>query len=272
MSFADVTIILDRSASMHSIRRPTVDGINKFIRDVLDIPGEGCWTLVLFDDPASAQGAKELFPHVVFSQKSNEEVPLLEEADFLTRGGTALVDAVCKTLHFTKERISKLSPEGQKERRVMIVIVTDGKENSSHEFSTSDMRGLIAQCQSESRWEFQFLAANQDAFATAGKYNLSHSTNYPGLQGVLTSGCVASGQLTYGSGGGYSYVNYADNSSVLQFESKTAGVYQALASGGMGVRAWKADGNEEALKLLTPIDPDAHLAYAASLQESKTSG
>src|SRR5437588_6465110 len=94
----DVTIILDRSGSMQSIRSATVQGVNDFIRSVNEVPGEGAWTLLQFDDPDSARGADEEFPHCIFGHAPSAQVPLLEPKDFVPRGRTALVDAVCTTL------------------------------------------------------------------------------------------------------------------------------------------------------------------------------
>ena len=79
----DVTIILDRSGSMQSTREATVKGVNDFIRSVNEVPGEGSWTLLQFDDPDSARGAGEEFPHCVFGHVPSARVPLLEPKDFV---------------------------------------------------------------------------------------------------------------------------------------------------------------------------------------------
>jgi hypothetical protein len=51
---------------------------------------------------------------------------------------------------------------------VIFVIVTDGQENSSHEFSKARIKEMIDQQQTKYNWQFTFLGANQDAFAEAG--------------------------------------------------------------------------------------------------------
>lgn len=54
--YTDITIILDRSGSMSCIREGTIQGINAFIAEQKAIPGDGCWTLALFDAPFAPVG------------------------------------------------------------------------------------------------------------------------------------------------------------------------------------------------------------------------
>jgi hypothetical protein len=62
--------------------------------------------------------------------------------------------------------------------RTLIVIMTDGQENSSVEYDRARMREIIARCQSQHGFEFIFLGANQDAFAEASGYGMA--TNHRG--------------------------------------------------------------------------------------------
>src|SRR5262245_5538970 len=154
---------------MRSIRDVTVKNINGFIEDINKVPGEGSWSLLQFDDPDSARGGGEGFPHVVFEGRPHREVPLFEAADFCPRGTTALIDAMCLTIQRTRERIASL-PEASRPA-VMIVVMTDGLENASRAFTGAQLREMVAQMQAAPHgWEFVYLGANQDAFAEAGKY------------------------------------------------------------------------------------------------------
>ena len=51
---------------------------------------------------------------------------------------------------------------------VVFVVMTDGEENSSREFSKADIKAMIQRQQDTYNWHFTFLGANQDAFAEAG--------------------------------------------------------------------------------------------------------
>ena len=54
----------------------------------------------------------------------------------------------------------------------MVAIFTDGLENASREFSLDQINSLIRDKRDNHGWEFLFLAANQDAIATAGRMGI----------------------------------------------------------------------------------------------------
>ncbi len=224
--WVDVTILLDRSGSMNSCRQATVEGINDFIKTVNADPGEGHWTFLQFDDRDHARGAGEEFPHAVFSHLREYEVPLVEEKDFIPRGGTALVDAVCATVHRIKDWYLSLPKEGQP--RVLIVIVTDGQENSSKEHTTEQMRELLGEVQGKLKFEFVFLGANQDAF---------HEATSRGIQ-------PTSYQM-----GDTCFCN------VVDYNSTPEGMSVGLNLGALTSRAWKAEGNETGDQFLSSAQP-----------------
>jgi hypothetical protein len=219
----EVIIVLDRSGSMASIREAAVRGVNDFIAEVQKTPGEGFWTLLQFDDHDSARGAREAFPHVVFERVPDARVPRLEAQDFLPRGSTALVDAVCLTVQRTRERW--LAAPEHLRPRVMIVVMTDGQENASREYSSAKLRELTAAAQAEHGWSFVFLGANQDAFAESGKLGI-HTHSHGGV------------------------------ANKIDYSATSQGVAAGLAAGARHVRGWKGDGNPTADQLLGGIDPD----------------
>ena len=51
---------------------------------------------------------------------------------------------------------------------MIVVVITDGQENSSKEFTKTQIRQMIERQQQDYDWHFTFLGANQDAFAEAG--------------------------------------------------------------------------------------------------------
>jgi hypothetical protein len=79
---------------------------------------------------------------------------------------TALLDAVGRAVNETGQRLSRMD-EADRPGLVVFVIVTDGAENSSHEFTKAQIKEMITHQQSVYNWQFVFLGANQDAFAEA---------------------------------------------------------------------------------------------------------
>jgi uncharacterized protein YegL len=150
----DITLVIDRSGSMESIREDAEGGVNAFIREQAKQPGEALLTLVQFDTEYD-------FIHKGVPVK---QVPAYE---LVPRGSTALLDAVGRAINETGERLAKMA-EPDRPGLVIFVIVTDGQENSSHEFSKARIKEKIEQQQAKYHWQFTFLGANQDAFAEAG--------------------------------------------------------------------------------------------------------
>jgi hypothetical protein len=71
----------------------------------------------------------------------------------------------------TKEG-SEIAPD-----KYLVVIITDGEENSSKEYSNDAIRKIIEDLRSKGNWEFVYLGANQDSFSVAGAMGISVSNS-----------------------------------------------------------------------------------------------
>ena len=147
----DITMVVDRSGSMASISTDAEGGINTFVEQQKKEPGEALLTLVQFDTDYE----------FVHSGMPIKQVPAFA---LVPRGSTALLDAIGRAINETGARLAKME-ESQRPGLVVFVIVTDGQENSSREFKREQIRKMIEHQQSDYKWQFTFLAANQDAFA-----------------------------------------------------------------------------------------------------------
>lgn len=159
---AELVCILDRSGSMESIRSDAVGGFNAFLEAQRNVPGTATVTLVLFDDKYE----------VVHESVDLKAVENLTDKTFVPRGSTALLDAIGRTINDVGARLAKMA-EDQRPEKVMVCIVTDGQENASREFANSKIKEMIDHQRDKYKWEFSFLAANQDAFATAGSIGIA---------------------------------------------------------------------------------------------------
>lgn len=157
-NFTDITIVLDRSGSMQSIRGDIIGGYNQFIDDQKSIPGTAALSLAQFDNQYE----------VVHSGIDIKDVPDLTGETFVPRGSTALFDAIGRTINQTGARLAKMS-ETDRPGKVVFVIITDGMENASQEFTRGQINEMISHQEEKYSWEFVFLAANQDAIATGGE-------------------------------------------------------------------------------------------------------
>lgn len=157
----DITIILDRSGSMASVKDDTIGGFNNFLSEQQKIEGEAVLSLVQFDDQYET----------VYLDKDINSAAKLTDATFQPRGMTALFDAVGRTINSVGQRLAALS-EAERPDKILLVIMTDGFENSSREFNAAKVGEMIKHQRDVYNWQFMFIGANQDAVLSAEAINI----------------------------------------------------------------------------------------------------
>ena len=165
--YTDITIVLDRSGSMSSIAQEAIKGYNEFLDAQKELPGDCTLTLSQFD-------------HViedVYNGVPLEGVPPLDENTFVPRGRTALLDAIGTNIVATGQRLAALD-EDQRPGKVIFVILTDGYENASADYSNNDINEKVQHQRDTYKWEFVFLAADQDAIASASRVGIDSKSAY----------------------------------------------------------------------------------------------
>jgi hypothetical protein len=149
----EVIVVLDRSGSMASIAKDMCGGFDTFIAEQRQQPGELRVSLHQFDD----------VHETVYENRNVQEVgPLVLEP----RSMTALLDAVGRAITSTGQRFAAM-PEHERPHKVIFMIITDGHENASREYTRDRIRGMIQHQESKYGWTFVFLGANQNAFGEA---------------------------------------------------------------------------------------------------------
>lgn len=188
-NFCDVTIVLDRSGSMASVQPDTIGGFNTFIKEQRKLPGQCNVSLVQFDDQYEPQ----------YAGKPVNDAPLLTVETFVPRGMTALLDAIGRTINETGKRLDVMA-NADKPSKVMFVILTDGGENSSKEFTRAKVFEMIGHQKSTYQWDFVFLGANQDAISVGASLNIgagstmTYAANAQGTQAAFASASNYVGQ------------------------------------------------------------------------------
>lgn len=157
--YTHISMVLDRSGSMASCADDTRGGFNAFIEEQKKQPGEATLTLTQFDDVIET----------VHSGIPLRDVPTLR---FEPRGMTALLDAIGKAINTTGQWLSA-KPEHERPEKVVFVILTDGHENASREFTRAKVFEMIRHQETNYRWQFVFLGANQDAIKAGADLGIS---------------------------------------------------------------------------------------------------
>lgn len=155
-TYTAIQVVIDRSGSMYDIQSDAEGGLRSYIKDQRDEPGKATIRLVQFDDVYD----------VVYPSTDIQSAP---DYTLSPRGSTALNDAIARTIIEFGDELAAL-PEDQRPGTVIFVIITDGMENSSKEFSTQAVKALVTAQQHQWNWNFVFLAANQDAVLTGSQY------------------------------------------------------------------------------------------------------
>lgn len=151
----EIVFIMDGSGSMELIRDDAISGFNAFIEGQREVPGEARFTLVLFNTE---------------HMRRYDGVPLadvrpLGRHNYCPKGFTALLDSIGSTIDAVGVRLSNTKIEDLPEK-VIVAILTDGNENASKEYTHSQILAKITEQREIWKWEFLFLAANQDAIKT----------------------------------------------------------------------------------------------------------
>lgn len=168
-TLTELIFILDRSGSMHPLESDTIGGYNGFLERQKAEEGQAIVTTVLFDDRYEL-----LHDHVDI-----QRVAPITEKEYYARGSTALLDAIGKTISDVEHR-QHFSDEADTPAKTMVVIITDGLENSSHEYSLEQVKKMIQTQQEKHGWEFIFMGANMDAVKVAGGMGIAanRAVNY----------------------------------------------------------------------------------------------
>ena len=162
--YTHICIVLDASGSMSSIESDIKGSFNTFLDKQREEPGKTVFDLFQFSDE-------------VERLVKSADLALFKDdlmAKYTCSGCTALNDAVCTAIDTMGKEFAEM-PESERPENVLCVIITDGQENASKEFSTDDVKKRIQHQQDVYKWEFLFLAANQDAFETGETIGLSNA-------------------------------------------------------------------------------------------------
>lgn len=169
----EIAIVIDQSGSMAGRQNDVIGSFNSFLVDQRALPGEARVTLTLFSDRAD----------IVVTGADLHNIADLNKDTYRPNGSTALLDAVGQTMSALQAR----NPN-----RAVIVIITDGEENSSHMYNISQVREYINWAQRRD-WKVLFLGANIDAFTVGKNFGINpffvsqYTQTAAGISGMATA-------------------------------------------------------------------------------------
>ncbi len=167
-NLTELLLILDRSGSMSAIKTDMEGGLKSFLDKQKLEKGECLVTFYQFDNIVEK----------VFEAKSIKDVA---DIKIEPRNMTALFDAVGTAINQVGERLDK-TPQSERPESVLVIIITDGQENASRDFTKDKIKEMVKLQEGTYGWKFIFLGSNFDAFAAGQDY---------GFRGATSVSCAA---------------------------------------------------------------------------------
>ena len=157
--------VLDKSGSMYDCIEATISGFNSQMETIKELQSEFpeqkfMASLTIFDNSVET----------VFSQVGISDFKSLNYANYCPKGTTALLDAI--GISINEIRIKNETKIISDEMSVVMVILTDGMENASREFTYHQIAATIKSLEETGRWTFTFLGADIDAIHTSKMLNI----------------------------------------------------------------------------------------------------
>jgi hypothetical protein len=164
--YTHISVVQDKSGSMSGLRKETIGGFNTFLGEQQKAPGKCTMTLLQFDTSFN----------LLADGEDIHGVEALTESTYQPGGNTALLDAIARTITTTGQQLSAMS-EPERPARVIVLIMTDGEENSSREFGGQQgharVMAMIKEQTEKWKWQFIFMGANQDAIKAGESLGMS---------------------------------------------------------------------------------------------------
>ena len=160
-NLTEMVFILDKSGSMQGLEQDTIGGFNSMIEKQRAEKGEALVSTVLFANESA----------VLHDRVDIQKVEPMTERQYFVGGCTALIDAMGGAIRHIGN-IHKYAREEDVPEHTVFVIITDGMENASHRYSSSEVKQMVERQKEKYGWEFLFLGANIDAVETAAEYGI----------------------------------------------------------------------------------------------------
>lgn len=162
-----IGICLDRSGSMGVKRADVIHGFNVYLKDQQALPDPCRCIMTQFNTEFA----------VTQPLQTIQAVRPLSDETYVPGGNTALLDAFAHT-------VSQIEKEKASDERVIMLIITDGEENSSKETTYEQVKAMIKAKEAQGDWTFTYLGVSLDQWAQkyGGQINNAqqYNVNKPG--------------------------------------------------------------------------------------------
>lgn len=165
--YLHLSVLLDESGSMANKAHDTIIHFNKFVDDQANEEGKFTLSVSSFN-----VDYKQLASFSLESKDSRSFI--LSKSNYNPNWGTALYDALEQSIRETGEALASL-PEEERPAKVMVLVITDGEENSSRRINYLQLRDLIEQQENIYKWEILFVGSSKEGIKQAQDLGIKSS-------------------------------------------------------------------------------------------------
>jgi hypothetical protein len=157
--------VVDQSGSMAGLENQTIEGFNTQLKTIKKLKEEFpqndyIVSVTYFEN--------EVFDVIRFGKV--EDIPLLNKENYNPGSSTSLLDAIGQTIYSIEEKFGNEINEDK--ATVVLVILTDGYENSSRKYSYNQIAKDIDRLNETNKWIFTFLGAGINAQSITNRINI----------------------------------------------------------------------------------------------------
>ncbi len=210
-------LIVDESGSMSNVHQATINTVNEQIQTLKSLeqkfPDQKYYiSLISFNTQA-----REVFMNIPAAEAKE-----ISAKDYSPNGGTALLDAMGLGLTKLEDKVRPYMTDENKIATAVVVVITDGEENASHEWKGDKIKNLVERLNKDDKWTISYVGANQDAIMASGNLGIyqGNTVNYSStIRGVDSVNTALSNTMHLRASGintsAYSFVGGGTSNSVF---------------------------------------------------------
>ncbi len=146
-----IAVILDESGSMQTKRADVIGGFNTFLLEQKALPDPCRMSVTKFN---TKTWTTTLVAPI-------GRVSELSAQSYTPGGNTALLDAIATT-------VKEIDAQKAGDERVLVLVITDGEENSSVETTKEQVKAIVAEHEKRGDWTFTYLGPSPEKWADIG--------------------------------------------------------------------------------------------------------
>jgi hypothetical protein len=164
-------LIVDKSGSMADVTHQTITGYNEQVQQIQSVQRDFPEQLITIGLTTFNGNVEHFYFGVPAGNAS-----WLNEKNYVPDGSTSLYDAIGSSVQRLEQQ--QATDMRDFDTTVVVIILTDGYENSSRNFRLVDIKRMIARLEETGKWTFSFIGATLDAVEVAVQMDIKARNSF----------------------------------------------------------------------------------------------